>query len=101
MGRQFELLEPDPPLRKADGHFEFAAHGLHDLPQRRNQHVGLGLEFREARLLHSNLASHLVLGLAERLADLAHDHFGDQFAGAPLGDLPGLGIARPVYEFLE
>jgi len=81
--------------------FKLAAKRFDDLPQRRNLHVGLLFQFRQAGLLDAEGSGHLLLTLARQLPDLAEQQLREQFLGAAGGPRSGLFRGRPFDELVE
>src|SRR6202041_1002051 len=66
-----KLLNPYRAFRKLRGDFQLATQRPDQTAQRRNLHVGLMLELRQARLLDAERGRHLTLALTGLLAKLA------------------------------
>ena len=69
--RWVKLVDLYGSLRELCQNLKLAAKCLDDLLQRRNLHVGLLFQFRQARLLDAESFRYLTLALAGQLPDLA------------------------------
>ena len=77
-----ELVNLHGSLRESRQHLKLAAKCLDDFLQRRNLHVGLFLQFRQAGLFDAEGFRHLMLALAGQLPDFAQQQLGQQFLSA-------------------
>ena len=72
----------DRSLWEFGQYLQFAAKSHHDLLQRRNMHVALLFQFRQARLLDARRIGHLLLTLAGQLPVFTEQQLPEQFLRA-------------------
>ena len=74
-----KLIDTNCAFGKSGYHIQLSAQGGDNLSQRRYLHVGLTLEFREARLFDAQSLGHLALALASKLPYFTKQKFTQQF----------------------
>jgi hypothetical protein len=99
--RRDELVDDDRPVGESGQNLQFAAEGFDNFSQRRNLHVDLLFEFRQARLLHSQQIGDLLLAHARQVPHLAEEQFAEQLLSTARCFRLGFLRGRPFNEVVK
>ncbi len=97
-----KLIDTNRPLGKSGDHIQLSAQGCDNLSQRRYLHVGLPLEFREARLFDAQSLRHLPLAFfAGKLPHFTKQKLAQQFLRPHRRASLRSFACGPLYQFVK